>query len=151
MSVSLNATNVRREKKNDKKKRLCGVQQDSCSLDLKCRSCWSGPIHPPFLPPPYIKRKEKTHLKMLRLWCELCVIVCSCFLVDSAERGPYLNTRKNKDSLQSNWMVSVSWLFHRWCSSVGTSIITTTKKSQEYHQSATPPYKIRLDLLTLWF
>lgn len=43
---------------------------------------------------------------MLRLWCELCVIVCSCFLDDSAERGPYLNTRKNKDSLQSTKMVS---------------------------------------------
>lgn len=65
---------------------------------------------------------------MLRLWCELCVIVCSCFLDDSAERGPYLNTRKNKDSLQSNEMVSsivnpmllkisatACWL-HRWSS-----------------------------------
>lgn len=43
---------------------------------------------------------------MLRLWCELCVIVCPCFLDDPAERGPYLNTRKNKDSLQSNNTVS---------------------------------------------
>lgn len=109
MSVSLNATNVRREKKTGKtttkKKWQCGVQQNSCSLDLKCRSCWSGPTLPRS-PLSHIKRKEKPHLKMLRLWCELCVIVCSCFLDDSAERGPYLNTRKNKDSLQSNKMVS---------------------------------------------
>lgn len=63
-----------------------------------------------------IETKEKSHLKMLRLWCELCVIVCPCFLDDPDERGPYLNTRKNKKTLcnQTPWSLSFSY-FSRRC------------------------------------
>lgn len=59
-------------------------------------------------PSPSIGTKDESHLRMLRLWCELCVVVCPCFLDDRAERGPYLNTRINKDSLQSNAMASTT-------------------------------------------
>lgn len=58
---------------------------------------------------PYVETKSEsplpTHLMMLRLWCELCVIVCPCFLDEPAERGPYLNTRTNKKTLcnQTQW------------------------------------------------
>lgn len=69
-------------------------------------SCWPCPPPTPApQSPSYIETKEKSHLKTLRLWCELCVVVCPCFLDDLGERGPYLNTRWNKKTLcnQTSW------------------------------------------------
>lgn len=100
MSLSLNATNVRREKM---------IMWCTTGLLFTWPKTWklliplSNTRPPTSRPPPSsptsIETKDKSHLRMLRLWCELCVIVCPCFLDDCAERGPYLNTRKNKKTL----------------------------------------------------
>ncbi len=52
MSVSLNATNVRREKMI-----MCGVQQDSCSLDLNVEAADQTPP-PPTPSPPQLRQKR---------------------------------------------------------------------------------------------
>lgn len=96
------------------KKWLCGVQQELLFTWPKRGSCWSLPPPPR---PTHIKTKEKSHLKMLRLWHELCVVVCPCFLDDPAEKGPYLKTRKNKKTLcnQTEWS-PLLFIFNRWLS-----------------------------------
>lgn len=102
MSLSLNTRNVHREKKK-KDNVVYNKTLDHLTLT------WKQLTPLPHLPILSIETwRRKIHLRTLRLWCELCVIVCPCFLDDCAERGRYLNTRINKDSLQSNLMASIT-------------------------------------------